>query len=92
MMKNKYLEAFDKINYFMNVTQIHKKLNYDEQEELVQAELTILELIDKENPRKVVFEPNGSPIKSARCPKCNGLIHFGFETYCCYCGTKLSWE
>ena len=88
MMKNKYLEALNNLKEEIKIN----TPTITRQNELLKDIDILQELIDKENPMKVVFEPNGSPIKSARCPKCNGLIHFGFETYCCYCGTKISWE
>ena len=88
-MENKYQEAFD---YFFMPRLVVVPRNQGKRDEFGRNKDLLQELVDKETPMKVIFESNGSPIKSARCPKCNGLIHFGFETYCCYCGTKLSWE
>lgn len=88
-MENKYLEAYLHIYQWLEDDNVGTYAWENDIKELLK---NIKELVDKETPMKVVFESNGSAIKSARCPICNGLIHFGFETYCCYCGTKLSWE
>ena len=51
--------------------------------------VVLQELVDKENPKKVVEE-----LALFRCPKCNEklLIYKYSINYCYECGQKLEWE
>ena len=94
MSWHKYTEALDTITFAMNITQINKKLNNEEQEELGKAILTIRDLVDKEVPMKVDWRGVLAD-QTPYCPKC--LWYCLSETYtnryrCRNCNQKLDWS